>query len=92
MTNLTAYLLEEANELAVLVELENGARYALQHHFDSVGQAEHTIAKINKAQKINLEYWSEIDPCYGSERHSEIGDFHLMAEDEFNHGHECGYW
>ncbi len=79
----------------VVLELMTGRRYALQTTVncpERLKKAAQTITET-KLSEINIEeHWSEIDPAYGSQRHAEIGDFHLMDEEEFNYGREQGYW
>lgn len=78
----------------IVAGLPCGFRFALQGtNFGDDGERAARFAdKINKAGRIDTAHWSEIDPCYGSEAHQQIGDFHLMSEGEIEYGRKMGYW
>lgn len=74
----------------VVVEADDGRRWAHERSFgpDEVAAARKLEGQVEAAvaakglDALDLERWASIDPCYGSEAHSRVGDNHLMDDDD----------
>lgn len=68
-----------------MVELPDGARFIYALRFTSEDEANKFVDMTNRNGSIDTKGdWAETDPAYGSERHQQIGDHHLMEPRERN--------
>ncbi len=73
----------------VAMEENDGRRFAHFFTTTSTEQVERLLSRIEEKVEVlgraalDLDqYWQEVSPRYGSERHQAIGDWHLMDNDD----------
>jgi len=79
------FIIEEPSQLmteyyTIQCEFKNGERYILDHQFKTnEGKANVTCEKIktyvSNGGCLNLDYWTETDPCYGSKAYCNLHGF-----------------
>ena len=81
----------------IIAELEDGTRFGHFHTSTDRSEIDLLACKIegtvaaNGIEGLDMMYWNNCDPRYGSEAHSRIGDMHLMSEEEYRHNVNNGY-